>query len=287
MTKNWTIKRGVITAAGPGQQKLALQTMSNSSGSSSTVLETLVAEMQMAGIDDIAVIIAPGFERMYEQAAESCIDQLTLITQEKPRGYGDAILRAHDFINGQPFLHLVGDHVAISTSARACALQLVDTSKRLQAPVCGVQATHESELGQFGTVAGQPVANEVGLIEVKRVVEKPTPTRAEQDLLVSGLRHGYYYCFFGMHVLPPEVMDRLAENLETQAPEAPLALTPALQQLAESRELFGLAIEGLRFDLEAEHGLLMAQIAAAIRGPRREKVLAEMAQLLTTRINAS
>ena len=37
------------------------------------------------------------------------------------------------------------------------------------------------------------------------VIEKPTPTEAEQRLLVPGLRAGHYLCFFGMHVLTPAI----------------------------------------------------------------------------------
>ena len=43
------------------------------------------------------------------------------------------------------------------------------------------------------------------------VLEKPTPTEAEQRLIVPGLRAGHYLCFFGMHVLTPTVMDLLEE----------------------------------------------------------------------------
>ena len=43
-------------------------------------------------------------------------------------------------------------------------------------------------------------------------MEKPTPTAAEQELMVPGLKLGHYLCFFGMHVLTPGVMDLLEEG---------------------------------------------------------------------------
>jgi UTP--glucose-1-phosphate uridylyltransferase len=49
--------------------------------------------------------------------------------------------------------------------------------------------------------------------EIAEVVEKPTPTEAEQRLIVPGLRAGHYLCFFGMHVLTPLVMELLAEDV--------------------------------------------------------------------------
>ena len=44
------------------------------------------------------------------------------------------------------------------------------------------------------------------------MIEKPTPTEAEQRLIVPGLRAGHYLCFFGMHVLTPAVMELLGED---------------------------------------------------------------------------
>ena len=40
-------------------------------------------------------------------------------------------------------------------------------------------------------------------ILIDKVIEKPTPTIAEQKLIIPGLRAGHYLCFFGMHVLSP------------------------------------------------------------------------------------
>ena len=81
-------------------------------------------------------------------------------------------------------------------SAEACA-------------VSAVQATHESKLPYYGAVGARRLPGRAGLYQVDRVLEKPTPTVAEQKLIVPGLRAGHYLCFFGMHVLTPGVMDIL------------------------------------------------------------------------------
>src|ERR1043166_4204625 len=65
-----------------------------------------------------------------------------------------------------------------------------------------------------GCRAGGKLAGHVhGLYEVSAVLEKPTPTEAEQKLDVPGLRAGHYLCFFGMHVLTPLIMELLAEDV--------------------------------------------------------------------------
>ena len=53
-----------------------------------------------------------------------------------------------------------------------------------------VQATHESKLPYYGAVGGRLAAGHQGLYEIAEVVEKPTPTEAEQKLIVPGLRAG-------------------------------------------------------------------------------------------------
>jgi len=84
--------------------------------------------------------------------------------------------------------------------------------------VSAVQATRESLLPQFGAVGGQPVAGREDLYRIDTVIEKPTPTEAEQRLIVPGLRSGHYFCFFGLHALTPAVMDILGRLLRTAPP---------------------------------------------------------------------
>jgi UTP--glucose-1-phosphate uridylyltransferase len=66
-----------------------------------------------------------------------------------------------------------------------------------------VQSTREHLLPYYGTVGGQRIHERSDLYRVETVMEKPTPTKAEQHLIVPGQRAGHYLCFFGMHVLTP------------------------------------------------------------------------------------
>ena len=77
--------------------------------------------------------------------------------------------------------------------------------------VSAVQASRETLLPYYGAVGGRRLAGRQDLYLVEDVMEKPTPTEAEQHLLVPGLRAGHYLCFFGIHVLTPAVMAVLAE----------------------------------------------------------------------------
>ena len=75
-----------------------------------------------------------------------------------------------------------------------------------------MQATRESLLPYFGAVGGRRLPGGQDLYRVETVIEKPTPTEAEQHLVVPGLRAGHYLCFFGMHVLTPAVMEILGRH---------------------------------------------------------------------------
>jgi UTP--glucose-1-phosphate uridylyltransferase len=99
------------------------------------------------------------------------------------------------------------------------------------------------------------------------VLEKPTPTVAEQQLIVPGLRAGFYLCFFGMHVFEPELFSVLDE-LHRVAPDKPLGLSPALNVLATRRRYLALNVEGRRFDIGAPYRPALRATGAFAVGPR-------------------
>ena len=111
------------------------------------------------------------------------------------------------------------------------------TAEEQGCAVSAVQATRENLLPYFGTVSGRCHAGHQDLYEIDTVLEKPTPTLAEQELIVPGIRAGHYLCFFGMHVLTPMVLELLTEKLEE--PDTRPTLSEALNQLAQREEISG------------------------------------------------
>jgi UTP--glucose-1-phosphate uridylyltransferase len=147
--------------------------------------------------------------------------------------------------------------------------------------VSAVQATHESKLPYYGVAGGQVVPGRKGLYEIGQVLEKPTPTEAEQRLIVPGLRAGHYLCFFGMHVLTQAVMDLLAEALS--AGRQPVTLTSALSKLAGKERYLACELQGRRYDVGVKYGLLTAQLALALDGRDKDEVLSGLVELLARR----
>ena len=255
------ITKAVITAAGRSQRTLPVQTLIDRDGVPKAVLRIIVEEVLSAGIEEICVVVCPGDEAAYAEAVGEHAGRLTFVQQTGPVGYAHAIRCAEPFVNRRPFLHLVGDHLYVSRSQASCAQQLVETAQAEACAVSAVQASRESLLPYYGAVGGRRVAGRTDLYVVEDVIEKPTPTEAEQRLIVPGLRAGHYLCFFGMHVLTPTVMELLARRERYLALERPW----------------------WRHDVGVKYGLLIAQMALALSGKDRDEVLAQLLELLAGR----
>ena len=277
------VKKAVITAAGRGQRALPLQTLVDRDGSQKSCLRVILDEALSTGVEEVCVVINPGDQGAYREAAGDAAGRLHFAEQPAARGYGHALYCARKFVGADPFLHLVSDHLYISRTKHRCAQQLVRAAEAQDCAVSGVQPTRESVLSYYGTVGGRRVAGAGDLYEVENVIEKPTPTEAEQTLIVPGLRAGHYLCFFGMHVLTPAVMELLEELVNAREQDGPVQLSPALAKLAGRERYLALEVQGVRYNIGLKYGLLFAQLALALDGRDREEILAQMVELLAAR----
>lgn len=277
------ITKAVITAAGEYHSNLPLQSVVDRHGTTLTALRCTLNEIIEAGIEEVAIIVRPGQSEPYLTAAGPHASRLQFFEQSNPRGYGDAILRGREFIGDEAFLHLVSDHLYVSRDTKSCAAQLCEVASRHECSVSAIQATRENEIIYFGTVGGSPVAQQDGLYNVATVVEKPTPTVAEQDLVVAGQRAGYYMCLFGMHVLTPSILTLLQENLDASKDGSSIDLSTALAQLAQREQYLAFEVDGARHNISYKYGLLFAQLAISLGGVDRDQILTEMVGLLSAK----
>ena len=277
------IKKAVITAAAPGQSKLPLQTLVDREGQVKSLLELLIQEVVDAGINQIGVVVQPGDESAYAKAIGEHAHSVDFIPQEKALGYGNALHCAHRFTGKDAFLHLVGDHLYVNPAGDSPARRLVEFARQRENVISAVQPTRESLIPHFGVVGGKRLQGSNELYQVERVIEKPTPTEAEQKLLVPGLKAGNYLCFFGMHVLTPTVMDILGRELKDRPK---ISLSVALDILARQEEYLALEINNLRYDMGEKYGLLKAQLALALNGKDRDRILNELVSFCALRTEA-
>lgn len=276
------ITKAVITAAGRDQRNLPLQAIVDHDGATKPVLRVTLEEVLRAGIREICLVVCPGDREAFDRAAAGLEATLHFVEQAEPRGYGHALLCAREFVGGDAFLHLVSDHLFIGLGPTSCARQVVEAAETASCAVSAVQATRESKLPYYGAVGGRRVAGSRRLYEIENVLEKPTPTQAEQHLVVPGLRAGHYLCFFGIHALTPAIMHLLEAELRASAGQA-VSLSPSLAELARREKYLALELAGRRYNLGVRYGLFTAQLALAMEGRERDEVLAQIVEVLAQR----
>jgi len=270
------VTKAVITAAGTTQRTLPLQILVDRDGHSKSALAILAEEIIAAGIEEIAVIICPGDATAYAAAAGPHASRMRFIEQSVALGYGHAVHCAADFTGEDPFLLMVADHLYLTRIAASCTAQLLATATAEKCAVSAVQATHESKLPLYGAIGGRRLPGSDLLYQVETVIEKPTPTEAEQKLVVPGLRAGNYLCFFGLHVLTPTVMEILARQLADGRAD----LSGALSEIARRERYLAHELQGRRHDIGVHYGLLTAQLALGLAGSDRDEILTNIVELL-------
>jgi len=276
------IRKAVITAAGKDQRNLPMQTLFDQQGVERSVLSMVVREAAGAGIEDICIVVYPGDQEPYAKLLADTTARLRFVAQAEPRGYAHAVFCAREFVGNEPFLHFVGDHLYVGAESGACARRLVEAATAEDCAVSAVQVTRESLLHLYGTVGGQQLFGKRGFYRVDTVLEKPTPTAAEQHLIVPGLRSGQYLCFHGMHVLTPAIFDILSALL-AESPNGRASLSSALAELARREQYLAMIQSSQRFDVGVKYGLFTAQLALALSGEDRAEVLTQLVNILAAR----
>ena len=189
------VRKAVITAAGAHQRALPLQGLVDRDGIEKPILRILLEEVFAAPIDEACLIVAPGDRAAYSRAAGDLAQRVQFIEQPSPAGYAHAIFCARPFTGNDPFLHLVGDHVYLGNSSGRPACRLVALAERDNCAASSVQPARENHIGNYGVVGGQPVPGRPDIYRVEVVREKPTPTEAEEHLIVAGHRAGITSAF--------------------------------------------------------------------------------------------
>ncbi len=301
------ITKAVITAAGRGARQYpasdtvqkAMLPLVDRDGLTKPVLQIIAEEAMDSGIEEICVVSAPGDEPYYRRHFRSYAEnlrtafkgvewaeeqsrrlveleaRLRFAVQPEPEGYGHAVWCAREFAGNEPILLLLGDHLYISSERRRCARQLLDLATAEGCAASAVQATREHLIHQYGTLTGKRLHDRPDVYVIDEIVEKPNPTLAELRLQVPGLRAGHYLCFFGMHVLTPGIFDLLDGLVRDDAREGgQIPLTTALNALARRERYLALETRGARHNLGVKYGGLDAQIALALAGVDRQRMLA-------------
>jgi len=221
------VRKAVIPAAGlgtrflPGTKALAKEMFPIID---KPTIQFIIEEAKKSGIEDILVVTGKGkrpIEDHFDSVPEleqnlkekgktdllRLVQQTTdinlyFIRQSHPRGLGDAVLMAKDFVGNEPFVVMLGDDVM--EDKVPLTKQLINRYEETHASTLAVMKVPHEEVNKYGVI--DPTAEtKPGLYDVKQFVEKPAVEEAPSDLAI-----------IGRYLLTPEIFGML----ETQEPGA-------------------------------------------------------------------
>lgn len=206
-----------------------------------------------------ASLIKSGKTDMLREVTEIAeLADITFIRQKEMKGLGHAVLKARSFVGNEPFAILFGDGV-IDCDGTPAIKQLIDAYGEFGEGVLGVKKVPESEVHKYGVLKVENLHDNV--FKCTDMIEKP---QRKEDILSL-------YSITDRVVLPPEIFD----ILERTAPGAngEIQLTDAMKEIAVTKGMTAVELEGNRFDMGNKFGVLQANIEIGLKHPETKDQL--------------
>ena len=274
------VRKAVIPAAGFGTRlfpaskaiKKELFPIIDKSGKPKPVIMAIVEEAINAGIEEVCLVVQSRdrelFERFfktppfienfnklskedqeYSQYLMDLGQRISFVTQDVQEGFGHAVFCTREWVNGEPFLLMLGDHLYASNNEVSCARQILDVYNRVEHSVVGLSTTPADQIHNFGCATGtwqEPDA----ILSITELYEKPDVEYARQHLHVEGMEEDEFLTVFGTYVLVPEIFDYLEENITHSLRErGEFQLTSCLDKLRKEDNFSGYLVKGKCFDI--------------------------------------
>ena len=315
------VRKAVITAAGRGTRQYPATSviqkemipLVDRDGLTKPILQIIIEECIESGIEEICVVTGPGERHIYtdyfkrlgddevkrfrgkdwaileSEKLGSIGDRLHFAEQATPEGFGHAVYQAKDFVGGEPFVLLLGDHVYISDVKDRCVRQLINVFERyMLEAVSGVQPTLERDLHLFGTIKGLPIEPDRGIYKAELIIEKPDVQTARERLVTPGLPAGNYLAHFGIHVFGPKIFDSLQYHIDNDIrSKGEIQFTTAQEHLRENSDKYWAVVNsGQRYDTGIPYGLMETQLALSLNGVYRREMCEAIARTLATQVRS-
>jgi len=191
-----------------------------------------------------------GKNALYTQVSRIAhLADFAYVRQRQALGLGHAVLCAADWIGDECFGVALADELIVA--AVPAMQQLRCVHEQTGTSVIGLQRVPRSDLSRYGIVQ---TVEEDGLLRIVHMVEKPDPAEAPSDL-----------ASIGRYIFTPRLMALLREA--KSGVDGEIQLTDAIDRLASEEPVYGVCIEGERFDAGNPLGFLMANIALGLDHP--------------------
>ncbi|MEH2064507.1 MAG: UTP--glucose-1-phosphate uridylyltransferase [Nostoc sp.] len=278
MQKN-QVRKAVIPVAGFGTRlfpatkivKKELFPIIDRDGRAKPVILAIIEEAISAGITEIAIVVQPDdqetFEDLlknppkkellqklspqnqeYSRYLEDIGSRVTILLQEEQLGYGHAVFCAKNWVQNEPFLLMLGDHIYASDIEKSCASQVLDVYEQVNQSIVGLTTMPAEIIYKAGCVTG--VWQELNsILSVTQLYEKPTIEYAKKYLRLEGMSENEFLGIFGLYLLTPKIFDFLAEHISQNFRErGEFQLTSCLERLRQEEGMIGYVVKGKCFD---------------------------------------
>ena len=243
------------------------------------VIQYLVEEAVASGIEEIIIVTGRGkrsiedhfdfsFElehTLVEKGKHSLLKEVrgisklakfVYVRQPMPLGDGHAILCAKEVVGDEPFAVLFGDDIV---DHKIPALkQLINVYNQTGSSVIALEKVDPKETDQYGIIkpktGGTISVGGQNAHEIAELIEKPKPEKAPSNLGI-----------IGKYVVTPEIIKALEKAKPSHGGE--IRLIDGFNELKKTQKLFGLEIQGKRYDTGTKLGLLTASIDFALKRP--------------------
>ena len=274
------VRKAVIPAAGLGTRFLPA-TKSSPKEMLPVVdkpaIQYVVEEAVRAGLTDILIItgrnkraLEDHFDRNFElehfldnagkhdllkevQFASDLAD-IHYVRQRDPLGLGHAVSVARHHVGDEPFAVLLADDIMVDDGA--LLRSMLDVHERYGRSCVAYSEVLPEEISSYGCVDPMPTASDApvlsdGVIEIRRVVEKPPRDEAPSNLAI-----------IGRYVFTPEIFTMLDRIEPGRGGE--LQLTDAIAMLIEHQSVFGSNCKHGRYDVGQKLDFLRANVEIAL-----------------------
>lgn len=176
------------------------------------------------------------------------LGQIFYIRQKEPKGLGDAVFLAKDFVNNESFAVILADDVFIYN--KPPIKKLIDIYEKFEGIVLGVKRVSFDKVEKYGIIKGELI--EENLYKVDDLIEKPKKEKAFSNLAI-----------IGRYILTPKIFD-VIPNLKP-GKNNEIQLTDAIKELLGRIPIYAYEIEDQHFDIGDRLDFILANIYFAYK----------------------
>lgn len=278
MSKN-KVRKAIIPAAGFGTRlfpatkvfKKEFFPIVDRDGRTKPIILLIVEEAISAGIEEVGIVIQSSdrnlfedffknppkpelYQKLSQESQDYCQylqqlgEKITFIIQDKQEGYGHAVFAAKDWVNDEPFLLLLGDHIYASDEENSCSSQLMRIYQEYGKSAIALTIMSEEIIHKAGCVAGTwEKLNSI--LSITQLAEKPDLEYARSHLHLKGMPEDKFLAVFGIYILEPQIFNYLEAEINNNLRyKGEFQLTTCLDKLCQNEGAIGYLVKGQYFD---------------------------------------